>query len=167
MKHTFFMLLALTAASSLVLTSCSKDIETDYAAADHTHLVDQVKSYYRVVTFDAANQQVAAATTDVDFLNNDVVLVYMEAETGIYVPLPYTDISVAEGALFQYACSNGRIAFMADCGSGYNWTGNFSKEFHILVIPQTIYTDCCARGVDHTDWQSVRQAYALTADNCE
>ncbi|MBQ9474613.1 MAG: hypothetical protein IJU81_09440 [Bacteroidales bacterium] len=148
----FFMLSLL----SLSLASCQDDIEIPLA-----------KSYSYTITYQGAGQRIATcnAVSIPSEETSGVVLVYSQvgANNGqiFWCQQPYTD----DHTQYYYLIGNrGLLIFVADAGEGWQWNANPTATVKIIVIPEQVYIEMKKKGVNHSNFNEVRDAYNLPQD---
>lgn len=163
------------AIGTFFCTGCSKDGDyadsnhshSEYAPTDHRHSEIQTIVKKFTATYNGAGQQIAEcyySGLSGQIGEDDAVLVYTKTNTnatGTYfywTAQPY----VENGYSFYYQIGDtGLLYLYADAGEGYTWTGDFQKLIKVIIIPHQVYTDNCAKGVDHNNYEMVVKAYHL------
>lgn len=159
---------------TLALSGCQKEVDlSGYALNGHTHQVIQTKVKIINATFNASGRQVAEAQSN-ELLGlltrDDAVLVYMNTgqnasgSTWYWTQLPFTD-NESHGASWSFQIGDSGILYIkAACTEDYHWNNNFTKTFKVIVIPNAVYTEMKAKGVNHNNYNEVAAAYNLTED---
>lgn len=123
---------------------------------------DIVSVYYFNITFptDSANYVTATYNGLVGQIDtNDVVLVYANTNLGGWTQLPWV---FAGGVLQFYRADSGVLTF--SWGNVLNIAsaqGGFTASFKALVVPETVYNNMVAMGVDHSSYSDVVRVYGL------
>lgn len=153
MKRNFIILIGVIVILFAV-SSCEKTVEQSDVYEITVELKSNADGTLAVATYnDLAGK----------FKSTDAVLVYAYVDDDAWMAMP--GISY-DGEYHYYEFNDdGGFLFMATPSSGYVWTGNFTMDYRIVRIPNIVFTEKKAEGVDHNNYSEVMKAYNLYEGN--